>query len=509
MISKSRSIAIIIALIICLGLGFSMMGCKGEAGPLEDMPDQVNLSRFNESDRYTYPGSTLYLSTTCDKIDKLPEKPVYVWTVLSEGNIIDEIIHDKLVKVRHDDYYDEDAEDEEDEWPCTDEIKYEFLQEGTYNFRIDLYDNDEYKTLGNLAPRYGTITKTVHCEAVRISLTATPTGESREYTFTAKVENKNVLGLYAFPKWKFLQWTEPGVGALHDDGKTEKYSEEDDMGFDTGVHVATHQFQQDGKYRIVFSLTNEKDNEFAKTDIALDITGVELAIRVPTQPLKTGQEYTFTAQNDYPEKMPESPVYEWDFGDNNGIVIPFSNEATHLYEEAGTYTVRVGLFNSGDDAAPLLGVATAQVTVEAAANHLIELHQMNKFSLDFAVQHDYVGGQSGIYLWDFNSHGEVIWDGINFSMQWQQDGHSEIMTGRVSEDGMMIEQLKIRHEFGDTEWYELEIQNLPFWTDTMPDRFIVEKSDEDVQDYVVYFNTYRTAGYHWNDDASLYVRFEK
>jgi hypothetical protein len=77
----------------------------------------------------------------------------------------------------------------------------------------------------------------------------------------------------------------------------------------------------------------------------------------------------------------------------------------------------------------------------------------------------------------------------------------------------MIEQLKIRHELrasgGNTEWYEIEIASLPFWTDTMPDRFIVDNSGEDVQDYIAYFNTYRTAGYQWTKDARLYVRFEK
>ena len=101
--------------------------------------------------------------------------------------------------------------------------------------------------------------------------------------------------------------------------------------------------------------------------------------------------------------------------------------------------------------------------------------------------------------------------GINFSMEWSQYNHSERMTGRVSEDGTLIEQLKIRHEFidsnGRTEWYELEIQNLPFWEDTMPDRFVVDVDHDDVENYVTYFNSFRTAKYQWNDEARLYVRF--
>ena len=151
------------------------------------------------------------------------------------------------------------------------------------------------------------------------------------------------------------------------------------------------------------------------------------------------------------------------------------------------------------------------IIVEESPNHLVELHQMKKFALDFAVQHNYVEGMSGVFLWDWDSFGEVVWDGINFSMEWSQYSHFERMTGRVSEDGTSIEQLKIRHEFidsqGQTTWHELEIQNLPFWEDTMPDRFLVEVDDKDVEKYVTYFNSYRTAGYQWNDEARLFVRF--
>ena len=257
-----------------------------------------------------------------------------------------------------------------------------------------------------------------------------------------------------------------------------------------------------------------KDEIFAFGQATVSVSKApELTINVPPPPLQTGKEYTFMANHESPEKLADEPYYEWDFGDGSGIGIPFSNEATHIYDKEGTYTIRVLLFESDEEAAPLLGIATTKVEVEASANHLIELHQMKNFELDFAVQHDYVEGMSGRYSWDFESYGEVLWDGVNFSMQWDQYNHSEIMTGRVSEDGTVIEQLKIRHEFkasdGSTQWAEIEIADLPFWTDTMPDRFIVSVSNEDVQNYVVYFNTYRTAGYQWANDAMLYVRFTK
>ena len=355
----------------------------------------------------------------------------------------------------------------------------------------------------NKAKVLASFTHTIHCDVVKLSLVTTPTENNREFTFKATADEPKYLPFGCPVKWEFI---EESTG-LPDAGPTEQISSEYALFYDGALEV-DHRFQKAGKYRAVFTVVGYGTSPIASTGIVVDVSQA-LQIIVPSGPLKTGEEYTFTARTDSSENLPEAPSYEWDFGDGNGKIIPFSNEVIHLYENPGNYTIRVVLFESDEEAAPLLGIATATVEVEASANHLMELHQMNKFALDFAVQHDYVEGMSGRYSWDYESYGEVIWDRVNFSMQWEQYGHSEVMTGRVSADGTVIEQLKIRHVFGDSDWYELEIQNLPFWTDTMPDRFITQVSNEDVQNYVVYFNTYRTAGYQWTDEASLYVRFTR
>jgi len=238
------------------------------------------------------------------------------------------------------------------------------------------------------------------------------------------------------------------AGALHDDGTTETTTEEDDLGFPSGVYTATHQFQQDSKYRIVFLLHNEKENEIAKTDITLEITGVELAIIVPEQPLKTGYEYTFTAQNDYPEKMPEDPVYEWDFGDNNGKIIPFSNEATHLYEKEGTYTIRVLLFESDEEAAPLLEVATAEVKVEAGTADFLSYIQQTTHLLvgvrgdtTYYQSDGYTRSQEGATLSAYLSLSSTSWEGTHFSNRYfspptdSSSGMSITIEGDVSQEG--------------------------------------------------------------------------
>lgn len=276
-----------------------------------------------------------------------------------------------------------------------------------------------------------------------------------------------------------------------------------------GTNTIQHTFAKEGDLVITTELYSDAiPGRIATASENARIIDYDLVIIVPSPPFFQGEEYTFCADVSNRE-LPENPLYEWNFDDGNGIIIPFSNEATHLYTEEGNYTVTVTLHDSDSTEAAILATATAEVQVEASADYLIALHEMNKFSLDFSVLRTIAGGSSGVFNWDWDSHGDVIWDGVNGSMEWEQNGHSERMTCRVSEDGTMIEQLIIRHEFGDTEWYELEIQNLPFWEDTMPDRFIVDVDDENVSTYVVYFNTYRTVGYQWTDDTRLYVRFLK
>ena len=85
--------------------------------------------------------------------------------------------------------------------------------------------------------------------------------------------------------------------------------------------------------------------------------------------------------------------------------------------------------------------------------------------------------------------------------------------GRFSGNGSIIMQLRIRHEFIDSDGtamrYEPETANLLFREDTMSDRFIFDKSGEEVGEYMTYFNSYRTAGYQWVEDARAYIRLGK
>ena len=478
---------------------FSFVGCEGDS-------DEVILTSAGGPENYSYPGGTTWLYVICEPEDNRPLKPVYVWRVSFNQNIIEEIVHDSEPKTEKKDEYSSFILSTEYKWPNSDELIYTCTNEGKYTFDVSLYDYDEYIKNKSTAKNLASYTHTVYCEKIKVSVKVShPTEKNREYSLKATVENPKFIPYGSPPKWQFIN-NKTGIA---DTEKTEQITFDNDL-YSNGRHEVVHQFQQSGEYKVIFTITKD-GSQIASTQTIVDVSRA-FQIIAPAGPLKTGFEYAFTARTGSPESLTESPSYEWDFGDGPGIAIPFSNEANHVFEKEGTYVIYLEVFESDEEAANTLGSAYLEVEVEASANHLVELHQMKKFSLDFAVQHDYIEGMSGRYTWDFPSYGEVVWDGVNFSMQWEQYNHSEVMTGRVSEDGTMIEQLKIRHEFKDSvnpAWYELEIQNLPFWTDNMPDSFIVSKSDEDVQNYVVYFNTNRTAGYQWTNDAQLYVRFTK
>ncbi|UCC17602.1 MAG: PKD domain-containing protein, partial [Dehalococcoidales bacterium] len=208
-------------------------------------------------------------------------------------------------------------------------------------------------------------------------------------------------------------------------------------------------------------------------------------------------------------------AYKWDFGDGTIAKIPYTNEVSHLFIKPGSYVVSVDVLDSEVMGVNILASTFLPVEVVESANFLNELHSMDKFDLDYSIHHDYTDLTTGIFIWDWDSYGEVIWDDTHFSMEWAQDRHSEHMIGRVSEDGTTIEHLIIRHEFVDNDraqtnqWFELVIHDLPLLIDEAPEKFTANKRGEELRDFIIYFNTYKTEAYHWTEDAYLNVRFEK
>ena len=241
-----------------------------------------------------------------------------------------------------------------------------------------------------------------------------------------------------------------------------------------------------------------------------DITGTG-------QPLVQGREYTFTAKTPTQDGLPDNPVYVWGFGNEGGLEIPFSNKATWAFSGTGNWLVWVDLYDTDTSGKPLRS-ASLEISVvapeESDENYLNDINQMKKFHIHLSVRSILKDGRT---ITDSFSpqikDAVVIWNGIDFHMEWGNSGNKVSMTGHVSPDGKILEQLIIRQDFeadgGENQWTEMEIADLPFWEDTMPDRFAVDIYNEDVGDYVVNYSSYRTATYSWDDEAFLQIRFTR
>ena len=137
MISKYRQIACILAFVICLSLMFSFVGCEGDS-------DEVILTSAGGPENYSYPGGTTWLYVICEPEDNRPLKPVYVWRVSFNQNIIEEIVHDSEPKTEKKDEYSSVILSTEYKWPNSDELIYTCANEGKYSLYI------HYMTMMNI-----------------------------------------------------------------------------------------------------------------------------------------------------------------------------------------------------------------------------------------------------------------------------------------------------------------------------------------------------------------------
>ena len=133
----------------------------------------------------------------------------------------------------------------------------------------------------------------------------------------------------------------------------------------TFLKEGTYGVRGEIRHTVNINAYTSKDDLFAFGQATISVTKApELTIKVPPPPLQAGKEYTLIAQHEDPGKIPEEPYYKWDFGDSEGITIPFSNEATHAFAKEGKYTIRVEVFDSDGETDPLLGTASANVIVD-------------------------------------------------------------------------------------------------------------------------------------------------
>lgn len=486
--NKILSVAVFVILLTNLML---VTACTSDAGLLEDKIDQVELTleinssyHYETQEGYLYPKEEFDIFVKAIDKNKLPQQTTYVWNVIQTtgGNLIYDLEqqHAKAVSsIVHK--------------PIS------LIDEGTYTIRVDLYDTKEYEISGVLAPRWGTVEKHVTVKALETEVKAELIGEGK-YRFTPRIVNPEI-----YP----VNW---GYQFDFGDGNKEylRIDENDSI---------THEYKKEGIYPVIIETMIAQDDTIATTKLSVSVIGSEFFIEGPSTSLKVGQEYTFRAMTS--GLLPASPSYEWYFGDGNGLVIPFSNEATHIYAKEGTYTVNVKVFESDEEAAPLLGVATTEVTIEpSTVDFLDSLRQTNwiEIGLVCPIITTYGSHDAWHSEWaEDNSLGIIQWEGSHFSVTWSSGRHSEVISGDVRQEGSeLYVSLKARHEFDkdtDIAFWEIEISELPLSTYKLVEygevRFEGRKLDSDVPQYVTYFNMNDLISVDWSSDLSLNVVFDR
>ncbi|MBN2075532.1 MAG: PKD domain-containing protein [Dehalococcoidales bacterium] len=501
-----------------------MVGCGNKGG--DSITDQilllpVQLVASTETTHYEIPGQTVRMGVYCISAAERPDKPVYVWDISLDGVFIESIVQDSEKSTAPE----TEPEEELPEmfWPNGVHLNYELSKSGTYTFDVKLYEYEAYNINKTDAILYSSYTHTVYCEPIKMSIEVTPESTARHYDFKAVVANPKFVPAYYNSSWQFINQST----GLPDKGITTNISGEGAIG-ESGIHEVTHVFPGTGSYLVVFMLEDDFDY-FARGEIMVEISS-DFTITVPSEPLRTSEEYTFYAWTDTPETLPDDVYYVWDFGDGPELTIPFNNECTHIFTDAGPYAIHVGVFKPGDAADMPIGsaIATVKVTEEKEpTNFLDSLQQTNWIEIGLVCPVTTAYGTNPALISEWGGYisewgvddllGEIQWEGSHFSVTWSSNRHSEIISGNVRQDGNdLYVSLKARHEeerSTENLFWEIEISELPLSTDRLvkygENRFEARMLDSDVPQYVTYFGNRDLVSVDWTSKLQLNVVFDK
>jgi hypothetical protein len=533
-----RALLVLVSIILLV----SIFGCKGNTGPLEDITDQVKFYDITDRSTDTQGGSSykwractglvyiVELQVNSNTWDNVPERPVWVWTVFLDDGLLTEIVHDTQSLSAGA----SSSRNPWELWPYDDFIEYEFTAEGTYRIRTDMYYLDEYESLQELAPCYGSYTQTLDCQQLRATITAAPTGESREYSIYCQVTNDDYMpssGHYDATLQIINNETGAEEQLIGDHRQIEWVYRQH------GVDAVIYRFQSEGDYRLIYTL-DYSEHDYVKSGVPLieevllstAVTSAEYSIEAPYSPLGVGEEYTFQALK---KGVPaEAPYYVWDFGDGEGISMPYSNEATHAYQNEGTYIVLLQVYSSDGEDALLLG--TAYKTVDVGMTIIRAYQRVDHIDIDIYTylvwQYEegkeldpdgsgFAGADTSVGCRATTSKNEITWNGTEFKIRLADSDFT--CTGQISDDGSKLLYLDVNKSWdtgslrGSSHYY---LTNVPLTTTTgvsgPPDamqvddihgyyRFEFSATGADVQSYI------SSQAHHWeleDNTGKLFAR---
>ena len=214
--------------IICLFSAFviSIGGCGNKPRNIWTDLSPLSINTYTQREHAIY-GESITVSAVCEPELMGPDKPVFIWEISHNGKSISEIVHNTKPQEKSkvtdniSQYSFGDNEDKEKySWPNYDTLDFTLNEIGTYIFKTTLYEFDEYSRDGKNAPVISSDSLTIYCDTIKLSIEAKPTPNSREYLFTAKVENPEFLAWACPVKWDFMDVNDGQT----DSGLTEEVS---------------------------------------------------------------------------------------------------------------------------------------------------------------------------------------------------------------------------------------------------------------------------------------------
>ncbi len=204
----------------------------------------------------------------------------------------------------------------------------------------------------------------------------------------------------------------------------------------------SHVFDEPGFYTVKLSVADSQGNE-ADTSVeveAMSISSIPEAIIETDPPAPTAEGELLTGTLPFKVEFDASGsldadndivVYEWDF-DDDGAVDQEGETITYIFEEAGTYTVRLKVADSEDQS----GEASMQLVVEEPGVSAVITATPEEGTAPLTVQFD--GSSSSAY------EGNIV------SYEWDfGDGSPKTITGAI-----------VSHKYGTVGTYDAKLKVL-------------------------------------------------
>lgn len=270
-------------------------------------------------------------------------------------------------------------------------VEYEYTQEGTFEAALRVTDNNG---------EYNTYTSTIEAGSVN--------------GLRAVINSDLASGDYYYvgEKYEFS-----GELSQVQEGDITKYEWEFGDGDETQSRTASHTYDEAGTYTVKLTVTDSEGN---KDSVELEIEvldegtppAAEISVSETSGPVPLAIEFDGTGSFDAEDDIVQ---YEWDF-DGDGELDDSGSEASHTYQEVGTYeavlvvtdsagnedetTVTIEVLAQGANAVLEVDATNGEVPLTVAFDASASTYKEGNivsYTYDFGDGNDYTGGSTVTY----------------------------------------------------------------------------------------------------------------